>query len=334
MCNQQNRDLSIDYIKGVLIFLVVWAHFISSFLLKDNSTFLRDPLYKAIYSFHMPLFVFISGWFFKNSTDNSFFCFIKKQFFRLIVPQISFVVLGIVVILLFWNTFSYKICVNGTLSIKQIYHVVTFAWYLWCIFLCTLFINAVKRITKNKLDYVILFACVIMWLLINYLPGPIFQNQQFARMLPCFFLGMQAKKHEDRFETLKKKIFISCLFVCLGYFFVIFDPSATLPGYFVRIPLQLFPMILAFIILRCLYAKNAIRPLFLFWSRDTLFIYVSHIFVLWLMEPFHLHFSSGILVIDYFMYSLLSLVVCLFLGLLSQLLRKKTLSRKIFLGEK
>lgn len=333
MPSDKVRDQSLDCVKGILIFLVVWGHFIQLYLLADNDGYLYDSLYKSIYSFHMPLFVFISGCFFKNSIDVSFLEIVKKQFNRLIVPQISFVILGLVIFILFGDVYSYKLCENGSLSIKKVYHFVTFAWYLWCIFFCTLFVNAMQRIFKTKTNVVVVVVCVLMWLTIDFLPGPLFQNQQFGRMLPCFYLGMLAKKHEYAFEMQKKKILTVCSFVSLAYFLVfILNSHMVLPGYLIRIPLQLFPMLLMFIVLKTFCKKNVLN-VFLFWSRDTLFIYVFHALLLRLADPLHIHFSTGFLYLDYIFYGLIAILVCYILGFLGKVIRKNLLLKRFLLGE-
>ena len=63
------RDPFIDMLKGIGILLVIWGY---------SSLF----LFNEIYSFHMPLFFFLSGCFFK--TNVSTFCFIKKKFIQLL----------------------------------------------------------------------------------------------------------------------------------------------------------------------------------------------------------------------------------------------------------
>ena len=56
---QKTRDYGFDNIRAVLIFCVVFAH-----LLEIRSPFsFGGALYRIIYSFHMPVFLFISGWF-------------------------------------------------------------------------------------------------------------------------------------------------------------------------------------------------------------------------------------------------------------------------------
>ena len=54
------REAYWDNVKGILILLVVLTHFMS------REGFLND-LYSAVYLFHMPLFVFVSGLFHKNT---------------------------------------------------------------------------------------------------------------------------------------------------------------------------------------------------------------------------------------------------------------------------
>lgn len=61
------RDISLDIAKGVLILLVVIGHgfqyaFGSNY--GQSGLFFINPIYRAIYMFHMPLFMFISGYFF------------------------------------------------------------------------------------------------------------------------------------------------------------------------------------------------------------------------------------------------------------------------------
>lgn len=68
---ERERDLTIDITKGITIFLMVWGHSIFG-------TF----AWEKIYLFHMPLFFFISGFFFKNM---SFVSYLKKQITKTII---------------------------------------------------------------------------------------------------------------------------------------------------------------------------------------------------------------------------------------------------------
>lgn len=61
----EKRELYPDIIKGIAIILVVLGHCIqfgSAF--STNLLFFKSSIFIAIYSFHMPLFMLISGYFF------------------------------------------------------------------------------------------------------------------------------------------------------------------------------------------------------------------------------------------------------------------------------
>ncbi len=68
----------IDLLKGIGIFLVVWGH----------TMFPRSVL---IYSFHMPLFFFISGFLYKNKPLKKF---LSSKIIRLYVPYILFTIVS------------------------------------------------------------------------------------------------------------------------------------------------------------------------------------------------------------------------------------------------
>ena len=70
-----------DTLKGIGILLVVLGH-----------SAICDELHSAIYSFHMPLFFMISGYFYYNQPIHSF---INKTCSRLIIPWLFFVLLNI-----------------------------------------------------------------------------------------------------------------------------------------------------------------------------------------------------------------------------------------------
>ena len=54
------RDKSLDLLKAIAIFLVVWGHSIQYF--GEGIGVLDNPIGKFIYMVHMPLFMFVSGY--------------------------------------------------------------------------------------------------------------------------------------------------------------------------------------------------------------------------------------------------------------------------------
>ena len=63
----KTRDAKIDNLKGILIFLVVFGHLLELVITKGHAKY----IYELIYSFHMPFFIFLSGYFyFEEMTDE------------------------------------------------------------------------------------------------------------------------------------------------------------------------------------------------------------------------------------------------------------------------
>lgn len=60
-----NRIETLDIYKGLLIFLVVWGHFMMPLI--DREYPVARRLFLLIYSFHMPAFIFLSGYFYYGS---------------------------------------------------------------------------------------------------------------------------------------------------------------------------------------------------------------------------------------------------------------------------
>lgn len=76
-----NRIIWLDNLKGVLILLVVLGHAIQAI---NPVSFQQDPLFLFIYSFHMPLFMFVSGY--ACSRAKVEWGWLKRRFKQLIIP--------------------------------------------------------------------------------------------------------------------------------------------------------------------------------------------------------------------------------------------------------
>ena len=63
---KKERDLLPDILRGFAILMVVYGHYIQEGNGYDFSTdmsYFDDKIYQFIYSFHMPLFALIAGYF-------------------------------------------------------------------------------------------------------------------------------------------------------------------------------------------------------------------------------------------------------------------------------
>lgn len=97
------RNYAFDNIKIILIFLVVFGHLIN--VVYTEKPFVIKIIWIIIYTFHMPLFVLISGYFSKGYSDslkvdkiitgliipyfvfNTIFCILDKKFIIPILPE-------------------------------------------------------------------------------------------------------------------------------------------------------------------------------------------------------------------------------------------------------
>ena len=121
---KKDRNLLFDNIKVLLIFLVVFGHIIELFLEEHG----YGTVYNLIYSFHMPAFVFIAGYFSKNITKQR-----EEAINNFLIPFIIFnglyQIIGQKIILVniftpsyvYWfllSMFIWKIMITNIISIR------------------------------------------------------------------------------------------------------------------------------------------------------------------------------------------------------------------------
>lgn len=148
------RIEELDILKGIAICLVVLGHNVADFSVDYN----HNVLFLICYSFHMPLFIFISGYLVgrKNIID---FDWLKARFFRLMIPY------------LFWSVF-YAILNSNTWynKIFEYLFVNSLVWFLINLFLCDLVLYLGTRMNK-KIKFIVLvyiaFFVLYLILMIN-----------------------------------------------------------------------------------------------------------------------------------------------------------------------
>lgn len=111
---KQKRDVYFDSLKFVLIALVVIGHVIE----RNRESPFCLALYNTIYLFHMPLFVFVSGYFSKKYSDN------KKTLKTLLLLIES--------LLVFQLLHKLPSLINGKESVLSV--IVFPAWTIWYLY--------------------------------------------------------------------------------------------------------------------------------------------------------------------------------------------------------
>lgn len=91
------KNNTISVIKGAAILLVVYGHVIQHTMVPLGQDFFSNPVFKFIYTFHMPLFFVISGYLIalslgRNSIPSAF----KSRCKSLLIPFLAWGILGVV----------------------------------------------------------------------------------------------------------------------------------------------------------------------------------------------------------------------------------------------
>lgn len=142
------RDKTIDIAKGIGIILMIIGH--CSFCFVDSQWVIR-----FIYSFHMPLFFIITGFFIKKTSVFQF----KKEFHRLLIPYI--LVSACVIIVMNVRSFWFEGIIDWEVALGALYGSGgavlgyqipsnTAMWFLLCLFFSKLLFQTVVLSSKEQ----------------------------------------------------------------------------------------------------------------------------------------------------------------------------------------
>ena len=168
--NKGMRDAHIDNTKGFLIFLVVFGHAITPFI--DTEATYR-AVFDFVYSFHIPLFVFISG------------MFSKRLPFREALRQNTSSILFI--FLVFHALYELSdFLIRGELSYyTRHFQPYWLTWYLWSLFIWRVAISVLPK--RNSLFLASLAVAVVFNMTVHgYL---YFAINKTIRFFPFFVAG-------------------------------------------------------------------------------------------------------------------------------------------------
>ncbi len=169
----------IDNLKGFAIILVVLGHLIQYITVPDN--YLYDGLWRWIYSFHMQLFVMISGMTARTHllTFNDLKTVVSRRFVQLIIPFIVWTV----IFSLSFRDFSFipKAIIDPGVGY----------WFLWDLFFISIaFSLAVVLHNQTRLNLLLSIGGVFLLLvLLSFLLGHRFDSGRIYRLFPFYVLG-------------------------------------------------------------------------------------------------------------------------------------------------
>jgi len=195
----KQRSYYFDNGKFLLIFLVVLGHSITTF--KDDQTF--NAIYNTIYTFHMPAFILISGYFAKGLFEKEY---IQKLVKKLLLPYAIFQII--------YSIIYYYQMDEATFVIDLF----TPQWTLW--YLLSLFSMYVllPLFTKMKKSWS-LFIAVAISLIVGYVDviGEFLSLSRTLFFFPYFLLGYYLKKEHFIKISSRRNIF-PALLIMIGTF--------------------------------------------------------------------------------------------------------------------
>lgn len=215
-----SKDVKLSNIKGLLILLVVFGHLISPY----RKNFIE--LYLLIYSFHMPLFILVSGYFAKRASF--------KKVLNLILLYLLFqpICRSFIILLDPERTFRFKYEV-------PYYHL----WYLVSMIAWYLMAIAVKRTPlKNVNNTVFIVGCFIVGIISKFFTEPVIDiiknydsdfysytlsYQRTLSFLPFFFFGFYLSEEgmHQMYESLKAKKLVTLVAVISIFSYFIYADS-------------------------------------------------------------------------------------------------------------
>lgn len=200
----KTRDTYYDNVKFLLIFFVVFGHFIQSYIQEDKWIF---TLYTTIYTFHMPAFILISGFFAKGIHKQGY---IQKIAKKLIIPY--FIFQGI------YSLYYFFIHEQKSVELDPLNP----QWSLW--FLISLFCwNVMLLLFSKWKSSFALFVSVALGIFVGYfdeINSYLSLSRTFV-FFPFFLLGYFLKKeHFKRFRDNKFKYMSA--FIMISIFVAIY----------------------------------------------------------------------------------------------------------------
>ena len=271
----KKRDDIWDNYKGILSFTVVFAHYLFYYLDKKAGTVITF-LFVFIYIFHMPAFIFCSGFFSKSENSKS-----KESLFKLVLHYLIFNT-GIMIIMYFYKGEKFKFFMP--------YYSY---WYLLSLIYWRIIIIYVD-IENKKSAILKTFALALINGYSGAFSNNIFSIRRTIAFFPFFLLGYlfpkeKFKELKDKINSPFKKIKVFIFFIAnsLGVYYcvkkriIVFSIGDLLMAeysnfYNIKKRLLLFILALIMLFSLLLVMPNRKIPFFSMAGRNSLYIYLFH----------------------------------------------------------
>lgn len=190
---KKERLLFVDMLKLLAIYLVLWGHCVQQFL---ASPAIGNDVYIYIYSFHMPLFMMLSGYFSSSSISSPFLPFLKKKSVQLLLPVFSWSLMAYILYLLL--DFFVPNDTTAHPHVGNLVRAFSNFWFLKSLFICYLVAWCGRR---SKLPG-------WMWVLLTLILSQLISKYNVKIMYPCFLAGMALRESSAFVRRYRGYIFL------------------------------------------------------------------------------------------------------------------------------
>ena len=314
---KDNKRLEwVDSLRGFAMFLVIMGHVIQFGLLKKGYT--DDITWNMIYSFHMPLLFFISG--FVTKKKEQVLILIKKRLGQLMIPFCSWMLIRMI-----WEH-------NFTVYRFHYFFINPSGgglWFLWALFFIAIVDAVVTKWFRTNGKYVaVSFAVFCLFLYLKTFHGGKYGIDEICNYYLFYVIGGLVKKIDIKKwpKMLDWRVLLFAFLLSFLFQYYCLDKRTNFTG-------NIFDYItasLAVIGLWKLWQQERIFPpeqIICKVGRSTLGIYASHYYFIFCFFHF--------LTIDYsvVMLTVITIFIVFCSYLLTRILNQFTITRIVFLGD-
>ncbi|EKU47792.1 acyltransferase family protein [Staphylococcus massiliensis] len=187
MTQNHKRDYYFDNARAWLIFLVVFGHVVRPHLESDK---ILTTLYLFIYSFHMPTFLFISGYFAKKAGQEGY---LEKVGKKLLAPYVIF--------FSFFSIYYYFTGKNAKIELDP-FDPIFALWFLLTLF----FFNVILIVVKQFKPIYVLVGSIILSVFAGFSTdiNGFLSVSRTVVFFPIFYVGYLMSKSQTTHLQSKK----------------------------------------------------------------------------------------------------------------------------------
>jgi fucose 4-O-acetylase-like acetyltransferase len=286
---EHSRFSDIDRGKGLAIFLVVLGHLVARKAPADIDWYLN--LQAAIYQFHMPFFMYLSGFIALHTQPSldhwaHYGRFVRKRALRLLLP---FFLFGFAIIagkLIFSQIMQVdKVPEDAGRAIRALFwdthNSPAFSvWYIFVLFVYSAATPLLLRLFRNSVLLLLAFA-----LALYFVPFPqIAYLDRVGLFFAFFMLGAVARRYHDRYLPLLDR-YAPVALACFAASFVVWR-AGLIPGNTESL------FVMGVLSMPALHALVRLRALE---SSEILYVLGGYSFVIYLLNTIWIGLTKGVL---------------------------------------